>query len=247
MSHDRKRKLFVYETHDSRYANDTWLFQDVGSCTSGEPVDAACTIGHGGIFFPNESSTYENVTRNLTNVPANIKFGSDAIHLNSSLSLPNFPLGFTTAGFTLNSIGLGPSSTILESLYSAGTIASKTWSVFFGLDGQDEASQMAGNVVFGGYDRAKFVGDNVTYPMGGTTNCRTGMVATVNSVDMGFPNGTAQNIMASPILMCLDPSYEVMAFPNAVVQKFAEKAGGDFLTISWGREVGGLVYDVDGV
>lgn len=74
---------------------------------------------------------------------------------------------------------------------------------------------MGGSIFFGGYDRAKIqgknVGKNVTFPISRETSCRTGLVATVISVDVKFENGTTQNIHASLIRMCLDPTFAIVS------------------------------------
>lgn len=98
---------------------------------------------------------------------------------------------------------------------SSGAISTKIWSLFYGLTGAEAQDQMGGSIFFGGYDRAKIqgknVGKNVTFPISRETSCRTGLVATVISVDVKFENGTTQNIHASLIRMCLDPTFAIVS------------------------------------
>lgn len=239
----------------SRFANNTFLFSDFGSCGVEEPVDPSCVVGRGGIFFSNKSSSWSNLTGGVPAVDhpspsfdyTESPLKSDVLTVNNTFSLKQFPFSVTKQGLTLNSIGLGSDSTLLKALMSSGAILSKTWSVFFGLQGASEHAQMDGAVVFGGYDRAKTQGENMTAPVDWSTSCRTGLTATVKSIDVNFVNGTSQNLFGSPIRMCLDPAFAIVSFPDSIIDKFQSKAGGDYLGRSNGRAINGLLYKANGV
>jgi len=106
---------------------------------------------------------------------------------------------------------------------------------------------MGGSIFFGGYDRAKIQGKNVTFPISRETSCRTGLVARVISVDVKFEHGTTQNIHASLIRMCLDPTFAIVSLPDSIVEKFESKAGGHYKGLSLGRAMNRMLYDVSDV
>ncbi|KAJ1707770.1 hypothetical protein AFCA_013100 [Aspergillus flavus] len=237
------------------YANNTFLWDDTHGCDVRVEYDPSCIVGRGGIFWLNKSSTWSDIAKpnitaqdrtmqgfDFTGTPPR---GADILHLNDSYSLYDFPIATTKGGITVNSLGLGQESTFLQTLVKKGAIISKTWSLFYGLTGEDADAQMDGIAVFGGYDKAKTQGENQTFRLNYDVNCRTGMVATVTSIDVGFENGTEQNAFASPIDMCLDPSFEIMSFTPSIVDTLKSKFGAKSFGTSGGTAHNGLLYNVE--
>ncbi len=105
--------------------------------------------------------------------------------MNASTSTSEFPIHIprNRGRLDMNSLGLGRDSAILNAMYNSGIIASRSWSVLGGLTGADLADQIDGHLVLGGYDGAKFTGDNCTEKIAGNPTCSTNMVATVQDVD----------------------------------------------------------------
>jgi hypothetical protein len=123
----------------------------------------------GGDYIQGDSSTYAaasdvraaggdpydtspNATSSLW-ITENITFSSSAM-------LGKFPLGIARADVggvyhAQMELGLGINSTVLNALKSAGHIASRSWSMFWGLQGATAATQMDGGFVLGGFDKAK--------------------------------------------------------------------------------------------
>lgn len=117
------------------------------------------------------------------------------------------------------SFGLGTNSTMLRVLRASKQIASRSWGFFWGF-GFGMPSQLDGNFVFGGYDRAKVTGKRYTAKF--TPNepeCETQMVVDVSDLTLNFPNGTDVSIFpkTSPrpvIRTCIVPFVPVlMAMP----------------------------------
>lgn len=181
---------------------------------------------------------------NFTGTPPQ---GADDLHLNTSYTLYDFPLATTHDGISMNSLGVGPESTFLQALVKDGAISSKTWSLFYGLAGEDAPSQMDGTAVFGGYDKAKIVDEkqNYTKKHDFNANCRTGMVVIVTRIDVGFVNGTEQNAYPSQMQMCLDPAFQIMSFVPEIVDTLKEKFGGTSVNTSVGQAAGGLLYNAN--
>ncbi|KAE8350059.1 hypothetical protein BDV28DRAFT_151305 [Aspergillus coremiiformis] len=236
------------------YANNTFLWDDTHGCDVRVQYDPSCIVGRGGIFWLNGSSTWSDVAKpNVTALDITMQGfaftgtpprGADIVYLNESYPLYDFPIATTKGGITVNSLGLGRDSTFLQTLVKKGAIISKTWSLFYGLTGEDADTQMDGTAVFGGYDRAKTQGQNQTFRLNYGVNCRTGMVATVTSIDVGFINGTEQNAFASQINMCLDPSFEILSFPLSIVNTLKSKFEAKSFGTSTGRAHNGLLYTV---
>lgn len=181
---------------------------------------------------------------NFTGTPPQ---GADDLHLNENLTLYDFPLATTHDGISMNSLGVGRESTFLQALVKTGAISSKTWSLFYGLAGENDYSQMDGTAVFGGYDKAKIVDESQghTRKHNFNSNCRTGMVVIVSGIDVGFVNGTEQNVYPSQMQMCLDPAFQIMSFVPEVVDTMKEKFGGISANTSVGQAADGLLYNVN--
>lgn len=220
-----------------------------------------CAGSRGGLFDKGTSTSWslnsnqdtsvfpqENIYPNSGDV-----FGSDTLQLNSSLSLQGFPLGVNRNGndFSINAIGVGSNSTFLNRLVAAKLIASRTWSVFWGLTGADTPSQMDGNFVVGGYDAAKTTGANFTGNMAAGLKCRTNLVVTVTAITMNLANGSNPSILGSSsgsaLQMCIDPSYALITLPPDTWQNFANFDGNTPLNRSYGINLWGLTYPATNV
>lgn len=94
-----------------------------------------------------------------------------------------------------NTFGLGPNSTLLTTLKAAGTIASKSFSWYYGLNTALASSREDGQVVLGGYDEAKIKGSNYTRPISTwSTKCASGLQIEIKDIELNFPNGTTSSL-----------------------------------------------------
>lgn len=110
-----------------------------------------------------------------------------------------------------NLLGLGNQSTFLNTLKETGVIESRTWSVFWGLDGASVGGYTNGSMVFGGYNENKASGANYTAKLN-YTSCRWGTqleISAFSIVDTGgmvtsmSPNDTDAT---TPLFACIDPA-----------------------------------------
>ena len=211
------------------YLNDTWIYNSTnGFCVpdTGGTSEAFCTTYRGGLYNLGASTTYDaastvyeaggdpsDIERALgTHIWVNA-WANDVLSF-KGISLPDFALGMPGWDFggnfdTQSVVGLGVNSTLLSALEAAGKISSKSWSWWWGQTGATEDVQMDGSIVFGGYDKAKTVGDRYTQKL--TTNalgCPSGMSVSLTDVVLNFPNGT-QSSMLSPnqLSACLQPDF----------------------------------------
>ena len=188
-----------------------------------------------------EDSNFINTTGNL--------WGDDQIVLNTTI-LDNFPISITRSTLDMNSFGLGQNSTILNVLYSTGQIASRTWSLFWGLTGTEAADQMDGTLILGGYDRAKVAGPNTTTPFTYGSMCATNLVVTISDIILGYGNGSSKSIIGSShgsaLRACVTPAYPILTLPEDVWEGYVNNTGGTWLsTRSNGLDFWAEEYDIE--
>ena len=133
-------------------------------------------------------------------------------------------------------LGLGRNSTILESLFRAGKIASQTWSLFWGLEGADSANAMDGSLTLGGYDRAKTAGPNLTQAFGSLrdmTLCPSSLIVSITDILVKHSNGTATSLFANAtgtaLRACIKPDIHLISLPRDIYYAFTEAIGGTYI------------------
>lgn len=109
--------------------------------------------------------------------------------------------------------GLSSNSTLLSALLTAGQVASRSYSWWWGLNGA--SLQIDGSIVFGGYDAAKTIAPNYSTSLQPSTgHCQGGMYVEVLNMTLDFPNGTISALMTSaspgPFTACLQPDEPVV-------------------------------------
>lgn len=243
--------------------NNTILWGTGGRCQN--VTTARCTFERGGAFDASQSSTWdstadptnETVFSDVGTFIISYPLGADTITLDSQkpLVLKDFVLktpGMANppdASFPMSSLGLGNNSTMLEQLFQSNQISSRSYGLWWGLDGGDEADQMDGNLVLGGYDAAKTKGSNFTGQFTTVLGCPSGLIIDVNDVRLNFPNGTQTTLLRSSgnsINMCIKPDDSLMSFPLNVWDSFVAAAGGNFTGGSaLSYKVWGMDYSVD--
>jgi hypothetical protein len=241
-----------------RNFNNTFVFDSSGLCDANtSPIQ--CLGRNGGAFAEFSSTTWQPLpqstddhTKELPsfNVTADI-FGLETLQLNSSVSTTKFPIHIPRNRniLDMNSIGLGRNSTILNALFNSGVIASRSWSVFGGLMGADSIHQMDGNLVFGGYDTAKFTGDNYTERIVDNRACPTSLVATVVDISImasGQPLSLLGQQLGSAVRFCVDPAYPIITIPEDAGSIFRDNSTtAQELGRAFGLNLFGLLYDAD--
>ncbi|TGO74448.1 hypothetical protein BELL_0282g00100 [Botrytis elliptica] len=238
--------------------NNSFIYGTNGLCSNSWST-AACTTFRGGSYdefasksrgvptadtYPSDNSPYPQLA-----------MVSDNITLSSNVSVLDFPIGIADAdwgeqGYNPQmAIGLGTNSTILNTLYSSGQIASRTWSMFWGRTGATAATQLDGSFVFGGYDRAKVTGSNYTRNLSySKTSCSSGMLVTITNIVLNFSNGTDASLFAgvesAAMQACIQPSFPVlMTIPTSpYFINFEELTNQTITDRSFGRYYYGMLY-----
>ncbi|KAK5169028.1 uncharacterized protein LTR77_006337 [Saxophila tyrrhenica] len=255
------------------FYNDTWIYNSSAAfCNDLDrfPLMTGCLTQRGGLYDASSSSTSSSTMsvhdaggdptdlKNVIgqNVPYNT-FVTDALSVGQTAFDP-YPIGMP--GLSLNqylnnqaAMGLGPNSTLLNFLIDAGTIASRSFSWWWGETGATTSNQMDGQIVLGGYDAAKVHGVNYTQELAPPSQaCHSGMVVTISDISLGFPNGTTSSItVPTSLTACLLPHYPLIAyFPQTPYYDNFEaytgtratgRGGGDGITF------GGMLYEPDEV
>jgi hypothetical protein len=241
--------------------NNTFIYDSSGLCDANTPP-IQCLGRNGGAFEESSSSTWQPLTVDeddhtkelpTFNVTLDL-FGRDTLQLNVTTSTSNFPFHiprFRHMGMDMNSLGLGRQSTILNALYNSGTIASRSESVFGGLTGATVEHQMYGNLVLGGYDAAKFTGDNYTEKILSNSACPTSLVVTVTDIEIESAGQRVSLLgeqLGNAVRFCIDLSYPIITLPEAAGDIFrARSTVVDELGRSLGLNLWGLLLAADSV
>ncbi|USW57577.1 Putative aspartic peptidase A1 family, aspartic peptidase domain superfamily [Septoria linicola] len=214
--------------------NDTWVYNSTDTfCDVFDATGDQCLTLRGGLYDTEKSSSYihqddvyvagadpSDTGRAIgTHIWYNA-WSTDNLVI-SNATLTDYPIGMPGFDFggTYNrqaAIGMGQNSTLLQRLKDQGSIASRSWSYWWGIDNSASRSAMDGQMVFGGYDAAKVVGKPFTQQLqNATANCQSGMYLTFTNMLLNFPNGTTRDINPlSVITGCVQPDFPtVMSIP----------------------------------
>ena len=209
-----------------------------------------CTWTRGGAYDHTISSTFQvlNATDGgLGTDSSSADGGINAIALgrdNSPQATYVVPGGWdiyepSSTGLPQSALGLGRQSAFVEAMYSNFLIASRTWSLFWGLQGATPDQQMDGSLVLGGYDVAKTIGPNMTQSFSSFADqvaCPTSLVVDVIDVRLDFQNGTTSSLVSSVspgftpgYRACIRPDVPLVTFPSDVWTAFATAITGSYI------------------
>ena len=215
-----------------RRVNDTYVFNQTGVCAG--DTTAQCIQEHGGGFDTSSSTTWSQFSTYIS--PETVisttgdQYGSDTLTFGAQ-NLFTYPIGLPLKENDLilddlydNSLGLGSNSTFLTTLSNLGLIASRSFSIFWGLTGTNGNTD--GSLVVGGLDSAKMSGSSLTGSISlqnndavslWTDSCGTGLFVTVKDISLNFPNGSTPSILGGNftqgLSMCIDPAYPGITLP----------------------------------
>ncbi|MCJ1286682.1 hypothetical protein MMC26_006028 [Xylographa opegraphella] len=221
--------------------NNTYVFNQTGACSS--DTTAQCIQQHGGGFDKSSSSTWSQLSTYIASESVisttGDEYGSDTLVF-AGQNLSTYPIGLPLKenGLGLNDVfdnalGLGSNSTFLTALSNVGLIASRSFSIFWGLTGT--TGNTDGSLIVGGLDSAKMSGSGLTGPISPqnsdpvsswTNNCGTGLFVTVKDISLNFPNGSTPSILGGNftqgLSMCIDPAYPGITLPpntNSIINE----------------------------
>ncbi|MCJ1382544.1 hypothetical protein MMC17_005657 [Xylographa soralifera] len=212
--------------------NNTYVFNRTGVCT--DDTTAQCIQEHGGGFEKSSSTTWSQFSTYISSETVisttGDQYGSDTLTFGGQ-NLSTYPIGLPLKENDLilddlfdNSLGLGSNSTFLTALSNLGLIASRSFSIFWGLTGTNGNTD--GSLIVGGLDSAKMSGSSLTGPISPQNNdavslwtdsCGTGLFVTVKDISLNFPNGSTPSILGGNftqgLSMCIDPAYPGITLP----------------------------------
>jgi hypothetical protein len=224
--------------------NETTL-ADTKFCSS---QSCSASSAHG-LFDPTKSTSFKNNppqnldnTSTLTNSVSTLsESGTDILHLWSELvpntnasatNLTSFPLQLLT-NYTSPSdpffgpaglIGLGPSSSLLTTLFKAGKIPSLSYGLFLGSayprNNASSGTPLNGSLTLGGYDAARFTGPVHSFPIS-SNNPGASLQVPVTSITLTSPSNstnttTPQNLLPTPFTAHLSTSQYELTFPSSL-------------------------------
>ncbi len=146
-------------------------------------------------------------------------------------------------------LGLGRNSTFLGTLFGTGKIASRTWSLFWGLEGGDTADITDGSLTLGGYDMAKTTGPNITQPFSSLADmaqCPSSLIVFVTDIQVKHSNGTSVSLFGdgkgTALRTCIKPDIPLITFPSDIWSAFKAAIGGTYVGPSNSYKLWGMNY-----
>ncbi|KAI0097829.1 aspartic peptidase domain-containing protein [Nemania sp. FL0031] len=199
--------------------NNTLVYGTNGYCISGL-TGSGCTTWRGGQYLPLSSDTRRQPTNNPNPTdgapyPTTTTY-TDVFKLNDNVTLDDFAINVALSDWEeegyhpMMGLGLGSNSTFLSALKAGNRIASRVWSMFYGLTGGNANAQLDGTLVLGGYDQAKVSGQGYTLELQEVPGCSTQIVVDVSDIILHFPNGTDVSIVTPEgdgFSACIVPDY----------------------------------------
>ncbi|KAI6269996.1 hypothetical protein MCOR27_007763 [Pyricularia oryzae] len=188
-------------------ADGTLVHSTSSGCGEGWSAEACATL-HGGAY--NASASGSRAGDPSATV--------DRLALGTAAVIPAAPLSIAGDDHLAPSamLGLGPNSTVLDALASAGKIASRTVGFWAGR-GMGSKTAVDGGLTFGGYDRTRVVGKGFSERFTpGVRNCSSGLVVTIADIAVGLADGTNKSLFSkddsktSSLVACLDPSRKTL-------------------------------------
>ncbi|KAI1088798.1 acid protease [Rostrohypoxylon terebratum] len=249
--------------------NNTLIY-DKGYCNPDFiPTDDKCRVWRGGYFREDVSSTWvganniiaadgapsevENEGLDTGKLISSSRAGTDKLEFKAVDGLADFPVGIPTINWDngrtmLHAMGMGANSTILNSLYEAGRIGSRVWSIFWGRMWVDDGSAMDGSVVFGGYDQQKTAGIGYTQSLDFSENsgCWTGMKVHISGITLhdSYEQDIALLDMGEQLVACIIPQHQLLLnVPWSIAVHLATFIGSEPVNVSWGLHRGAYQFN----
>ncbi|KLJ07288.1 hypothetical protein EMPG_17236 [Blastomyces silverae] len=235
--------------------NNSWLWGSQRECTGRISPDN-CIWFRGGVFNEKESSSW--VPTEIPDVydfrasgkqrQINSPWGNETITLlKPDTTVESVPLYSPKAGEPpQGSIGLGRASSFLDVLTAQKKIASRTWSLFWGWQGLEASHQMKGNLVLGGYDRAKIKGDNFTRDFVDAKECTSELMVYVKQIYITTWYGDRTDVYessGSTLNACIRPDLSPISLPDPIFNNFKRSLPGKYLGPADGIYDDSIVHD----
>ena len=223
--------------------NNTFINDGTASGCNSNLTMVQCSNQFGGLFDEGSSTSWNastfsalrTATEDVGGQGSDL-WGTDTLKVNATFSLSDFPIGISRSDGassdgtgTVDSLGLGRNSTLLNMLSSVGVIASRTYGYFQGWTGAYVQHQTDGSVVLGGYDAAKVTGSNVTLPFAPSDACNNGYVITVTDIKMNLRNGSNISIIGesagSSLKACVEEDFGPITLSEDIWWAFTNVTG----------------------
>ena len=177
--------------------------------------------------------------------------GTEAINLGSSGVLSRFPIGIPRLDWdhgytTLHALGMGANSTYLNYLKDTGRIGARAWSIYWGRMWTSN-NPLDGQVVLGGYDQNKVLGQNHTQALDySSTGCWTGMKLNIADIVVNSRQGDDTSILPAntPLPVCIVPQRQLLLeAPADLYSTFENTTETKSTGLSFGLHWGAHLFD----
>ena len=234
------------------------MYDQQGQC-DGIPSPSYCATLRGGLYNQQSSTTSKPADPAPVNDTGSLNqelWIRDTLSIGTKATIPDFLFGIPRQKIggdyePMNVLPLTSDSTLLSALKSGNHIGSKTWSMWWGLDGATAPATRDGTFVFGGYDAAKASGTNFTAPLNPTLACPSGMIVNLNDLLLSFPNGTQSSLLnknQGGLAACLIPDWPMaIDLTYSYFQIFETLTNTVNLGRSFGTNFYGMLYDPEEV
>ena len=112
--------------------------------------------------------------------------------LNNATALPEVPHLVTSGSNTPSTVGLGPTSTLLQALWNAGSISSRSFGLYMGTGYDRAGGDINGSLALGGYDAGRFNGTVYNYTINSTSS--TPLSVHVGDLILNDPDNGIENL-----------------------------------------------------
>ncbi|KAI9662584.1 MAG: hypothetical protein M1821_008751 [Bathelium mastoideum] len=229
------------------FSQNEMVVADIHFCEHSDVPDCSNTTR--GFFDATASSTWgpnnSYTSSDAQNASGDqIEYGNDIVHLfthfyedmsASATNITDLTFGMATAGNALPGyVGLGPSSTLLQTLVDKALIAGRTLSLYMGDSMPQAGGEVRGASVYGGFDSSRFVGGISKYPIDSTGNYP--FAVTVTDVQIHDASGKSTSLLDKsqfPNLPDGSASFQAeigtdnyaLSLPYEITQNFASVIG----------------------
>ncbi|MDI1486184.1 MAG: hypothetical protein OHK93_005410 [Ramalina farinacea] len=218
---------------------DTSVNDGQASCAAND-TDDQCMVRFGGLFDGANSSTYHfypgltapGLPQSSSSEKTADDTFTDAISLSPGLSLTEFPVrinrAFNYLVSTYNYVGLSPTSILMNSLVTGAQVSSNSIGYCSGWAGADITHDVDGNLVLGGYDRAKIAGPNATQSIARTNDCLNGFKLRLTNISLNLSNGRNISLMNTSDVghtACIDTVSDSIRLTPSLWSSFLRSSG----------------------
>lgn len=193
------------------------------------------------------TSSYQSLDASTSDIPATLaEYAIDTFHLFVHYFDPSPPIDFPVPDLTVTVLsnysspstpwfgpagllGLGPSSTILNTALDLGLISTRSYGLYMGTYYNEANGLINGSLTLGGYDSGRFQGDVHNYSVGvpNPDAHNSPFSLTVSQMTLINDDGDETNLLTEEFQASLTSHQYEINLPGAALDKFAQETGAE--------------------